>query len=107
MTLRDASDTTGSRTPSPRVILFVAGSERNSRMARENLKRICESDLHDKYQVRIVDVLVDVETALSHNVLLTPCLLIQFPEPAIMIVGNLSDAAAVQDALHSDPETSE
>jgi len=31
--------------PTYRLVLFVAGDERNSRIARENLERICREDL--------------------------------------------------------------
>jgi len=85
-----------------RMILFVAGDERNSRLARENLARLCESDLQGRCEVEIVDVLVNFAAAIEHQVLLTPCLLWVEPPPGAMIIGNLSDLKRVRSALHLD-----
>ena len=86
-----------------RMILFVAGDERNSRLARENLARLCESDLQGRCDVEIVDVLVNFAAAIEHQVLLTPCLLWVEPPPGgAMIIGNLSDLGRVRAALHLD-----
>jgi circadian clock protein KaiB len=88
--------------PNYRFMLFVAGEERNSRLARENLVRLCESDLQGRCDVEIVDVLEDFETAAKHQVLLTPCLLWIDPPPGAMIIGNLMDLERVRSALHLD-----
>ena len=85
-----------------RMILFVAGDERNSRLARENLARLCESDLQGRCDVEIVDVLENFAAAMEHQVLLTPCLLWVEPPPGAMIIGNLSDLERVRSALHLD-----
>ncbi len=82
-----------------RLILFVAGSGPNSRMARRNLDRLCREELHGRADVTIVDVCEDYRTAAAHNVFLTPCLIVLEPGPGAHIVGNLSDAGAVLDAL--------
>ena len=82
-----------------RLVLFVAGEEKNSRLARENLQRLCDAELGDDCEVRIVDVLEDFAPALAHNVLLTPALLVLAPPPETMIVGNLKDRGKVLTAL--------
>ena len=84
------------------MILFVADDERNSRLARENLARLCECDLQACCNVQIVDVLENFAAALEHKVLLTPCLLWVEPPPGAMIIGNLSDLERVRSALHLD-----
>lgn len=82
-----------------RLVLFVAGEEKNSRLARDNLQRLCDTELGDDCEVRIVDVLEDFAPALEHNVLLTPALLVLAPPPEAMIVGNLKNRDKVLTAL--------
>jgi len=81
-----------------RVMLFVAGEEHNSRIAKDNLARICRG-IEDRCEVQLVDVMQDFESALKHNILLTPSLLVVEPLPRVLIVGNLEDPAQVQAAL--------
>jgi len=88
--------------PKFQFILFVAGEEPNSRMAKENLALLCRDIPGDRYEVQVVDVLQDFDAALKYNILLTPSLLITEPVPQVMIVGNLSDLATVRTALQVD-----
>lgn len=85
-----------------RLILFVAGEEQNSRIAKENLSRICRDMLGGRCEVQLVDVLQDFDTALNYNILLTPSLLVIEPPPQILIVGNLNDMAEVRATLQVD-----
>ncbi len=85
--------------PKSRLILFVAGDERNSRLAKENLARICRDMLAGRCEVQYVDVVEDFDTAQKFNILLTPTLLVVEPRPQVMIVGNLSDMEEVCAAL--------
>ena len=81
-----------------RMILFVAGREPNSELARENLARI-GAGRDERWDVEIVDVLEDYEKALGYNILVTPCLVVLEPEPRVTIVGTLRDRAKVKAAL--------
>jgi len=78
--------------------LFIAGDEPNSKQARENLEKLCETHLKGHYKVEIVDVLEDFKAALENDILLTPALLVVAPEPAT-IFGNLSEKEKVLAAL--------
>lgn len=88
--------------PEYRLVLFVAGNEKNSRLARENLDRICREDLQGRCEVRVVDILEDFNAAIEHNIVLTPALQVIEPPIEEVIVGNLSDADAVRSALRID-----
>ena len=81
-----------------RFILFVAGEEVNSTLARKNLARLCD-ELGNNCFYRVVDVLEDFEAAVEHNILLTPSLLILEPKPGALIVGNLSDLNRLEQVL--------
>jgi circadian clock protein KaiB len=79
--------------------LYVAGSLPNSVQARSNLQRLCEEHLAGRCTVEIVDFLEDPARALADGVLVTPTLLRVAPEPRRMVVGALTDASVVLDAL--------
>jgi circadian clock protein KaiB len=82
-----------------RLLLFVAGDERNSRLARANLQRLCEEVNGDDHELEIVDVLEDSSSALEHFILVTPTLLRLEPQPEVRVIGNLSDLETVRSAL--------
>ncbi len=79
--------------------LYVAGDEVNSQLARENLKSILDKYLKDRYQLVEVDVLKDFTSALKDKVFVTPALVLERPEPRVMIVGNLGDRQKVVSIL--------
>lgn len=85
-----------------KLILFVINDGINSKHARENLERLCEKWLPDRYQIRVVDVMEDFQTALDNNILLTPSVVIVNPEPQITIHGDLSDPGKFIEALNLD-----
>lgn len=98
--MTQANQSENSEQPSAklRLMLFVAGEEHNSRIAKDNLARICRG-IEDRCKVQLVDVMQDFEAALKYNILLTPSLLVVEPSPQVVIVGNLNDPAEVQAAL--------
>lgn len=79
--------------------LFVAGNERNSYLAKINLKNICDNHLHGRHHLEIIDVLENVEAAVRNHVLVTPMLVLIAPRPEVTIIGNLSNTQRVLDAL--------
>jgi circadian clock protein KaiB len=85
--------------PGHRLVLFVAGEEPNSRIARANLDRVLSSEAAGEIDVEVVDVLQDSSLALKHQVLVTPALLQLRPEPRILVIGNLSETDTVRAAL--------
>ena len=77
------------------VRLFVAGDATNSRIARENLKRLRDKFPEDGFTVEIVDVNVCPEVALEEGVFITPALKVIEPAPGGIVYGNLSDFRAL------------
>ncbi len=82
--------------------LFVAGEEPNSRLARQNLERICRRHLAGRFRLEIVDVLSDYQEALRHEIFVTPALLGNGPGVEATVFGNLSDTEKVLTALKLD-----
>lgn len=81
------------------MLLFVAGDEPNSRLAKDNLKRICDAHLYGRCRPKVIDVMKDFQSALEHNVLVTPMLILVEPLPQARVFGNLSDSRKVVEAL--------
>jgi hypothetical protein len=86
--------------PRVHLRLFVAGNAPNSLAALRSL-RVLQEELDAgpvQVYVEIVDVSVDPTPALRDGVVVTPTLL-RAEAPGVRVLGNLSDAAAVRDAL--------
>jgi circadian clock protein KaiB len=80
-------------------LLFVAGQEPNSLLARQNLEEFCQANLADRYELQVINVFEDHRLALKHRVLVTPCLVMVAPSPSVMIAGTLRDEEKVRLAL--------
>ncbi len=83
--------------------LYVAGGAPNSAQAVANLNALCRAHIPDRYEIEIVDVFREPKRALADRIFMTPTLVRLAPAPVIRIVGNLSNADAVLQAL--GPET--
>ncbi len=75
--------------------LYVAGNGLRSRAAIETLTAMCEERLARRYQLTVIDVLVDPELAESAKILATPTLLRRKPGPPVRIIGDLTLTASV------------
>lgn len=75
--------------------LYVTGQTACSQRAIANLRRICDEDLGDKYQMVVIDVLERPELAEDERILATPTLIKEVPPPLRRIIGDLSDRERV------------
>ena len=71
--------------------LYITGHTPRSRLAIENLRRICENDLGGAYEMVIVDVLENPQLAEDEKILATPTLIKELPPPLRRLIGDLSD----------------
>jgi circadian clock protein KaiB len=79
--------------------LYVAGDALNACQARQNLSEICETHLHGRCTVEVIDVFLQPERALVDSVFMTPTLVILSPPPVRRIVGTLSQEQTVLRSL--------
>ncbi len=79
--------------------LYIAGRAPHSLRAMANLTAICEDYLIGRYEIELIDILIDPLRALADDILLTPTLVKIAPQPVCQIVGSLSDRPAVLLAL--------
>lgn len=91
--------------PPQRLLLFVAGNEPNSQIARTNLERLRSEAGSGLIEVQVIDVLEDGAPALEHRILVTPTLLRLSPAPKVVVIGNLSDLDRVRSALGAPVST--
>jgi circadian clock protein KaiB len=75
--------------------LYVTGASARTKVAVDNLKRICEQDLHGLYDLEIIDVLENPQLAEDDKILATPTLIKQLPPPLRRVIGDLSDKEKV------------
>ena len=75
--------------------LYVTGQTPRSERAIVNLRRICETELNDKYELVIVDILERPGLAEEEKIIATPTLIKELPPPLRRIIGDLSDSMEV------------
>jgi len=84
--------------------LYVAGETSRSRVALENLKRICEQHLSGRYELEVVDLLQNPQLAAGDQILAIPTLVRKLPEPICKIIGDLSNTERVLVGLDIRPQ---
>jgi len=79
--------------------LYVGGRAPNSIRALENLKRICENHLKDRYTIDVIDLLENPKQAKEDQILAVPTLVRKHPLPERHIPGDLSNTKTVLKTL--------
>ncbi|HEX7154128.1 MAG TPA: circadian clock KaiB family protein [Thermoanaerobaculia bacterium] len=79
--------------------LYITGDAPNSLQAMANLAQLCETHLPDRYEIEIVDVLLDPTRALTEKIYMTPTLITESPYPGHRIVGTLSHTEPILQIL--------
>lgn len=72
--------------------LYVAGDSPRSRTALANLKRLCEEQIKDNYDIEVIDLTKRPDLAKADQILAVPTLVRKIPEPMKRIIGDLSNA---------------
>ena len=83
--------------------LYVAGQTTKSVAALANLKRICETHLAGRYEIEVIDLLVNPKLAAGDQILAVPTLVRHLPEPIKKIIGDLSNEGRVLVGLDVQP----
>jgi circadian clock protein KaiB len=88
--------------------LYTAGQTPKSMAAIRNLKRICEQHLPGRYNIEVIDLMVNPRLAKDDQIVAIPTLVRKLPDPLRKIVGDLSDEArtlvGLQLRRHPEPE---
>lgn len=75
--------------------LYITGETIRSKQAIANLNKICQDELPDQYDLKIIDVLQEPEIAEKHKILVTPTLIRERPLPIQRMIGDMSDLKSV------------
>ena len=71
--------------------LYITGETARTRRAIANLRKLCEEELADSYELEIIDILEHPKLAEDERILATPTLIKQLPPPLRRVIGDLSD----------------
>ena len=71
--------------------LYVSGSTLKSALAVENIKRICEQHLKNRYDLEVIDIYQQPNLARDEQIVAVPTLIKRFPPPQRRLIGDLSD----------------
>lgn len=83
--------------------LYVAGQTAKSLAAVANLRRVCEEHLAGRYDIEVVDLLLNPQLAAGDQILAIPTLVRRLPQPLKRIIGDLSNTEKVLVGLDIRP----
>jgi circadian clock protein KaiB len=104
----DGDDAEGGR-PGPArphyvLRLYVSGTTARSGHAIASLKKICETQLKDHYDLEVVDVYQNPQATKDDQIVAVPTLVKLLPEPLRRLIGDLSDRERVLSGLDIVPK---
>ena len=71
--------------------LYVSRSTLKSKLAIENLKRVCEQYLKGRYDLEVIDIHKQANLARDEQIVAVPTLIKRLPPPLQRLVGDMSD----------------
>jgi circadian clock protein KaiB len=74
--------------------LYVSGTTPRSAHAITNIKKICEENLKDEYDLEVIDIFQE-RTKCKDNIIAVPTLIKSLPLPLRRLIGDLSDEEKV------------
>jgi circadian clock protein KaiB len=85
----------GSRLEKYVLRLYVSGSTSKSALAVENIKRICEQHLKNRYDLEVIDIYQQPNLARDEQIVAVPTLIKRSPPPLRRLIGDLSNLKKV------------
>jgi circadian clock protein KaiB len=75
--------------------LYVSGSTLKSSRAVENIKRVCEQHLKNRYELEVIDIYQQAKLARDQQIVAAPMLIKRLPLPLRRLIGDMSDQEKV------------
>ena len=75
--------------------LFVSGMTPRSTRAVQNVRAICETHLHGRYDLEVIDIYQQPTLARGEQIIAAPTLVKKSPAPLRYIIGDLSSTERV------------
>ncbi|MDD5250471.1 MAG: circadian clock KaiB family protein [Rhodocyclaceae bacterium] len=90
-----------------RLKLYLTDHTLRSRQALVQLRRLCDEQFPDRYELEVVDVLANPGEAKAQRILATPTVVRELPHPIRRIIGDLADIDKVLAGLALHPSKHE
>lgn len=71
--------------------LYISRSTLKSKVAVENIKRVCEEHLKGRYNLEVIDIHDQAGLARDEQIVAVPTLIKRLPQPLQRLVGDMSD----------------
>ena len=71
--------------------LYINDSTAKSRLAVENIKRVCVEHLDSRYDLEVIDIHKHANLARDEHIVAVPTLIKRLPVPLQRLVGDMSD----------------
>lgn len=75
--------------------LYVSGSTLKSSRAVENIKRVCEQHLKNRYDLEVIDIYQQANLARDQQIVAAPTLIKRLPLPLRRLIGDMSNQEKV------------
>ena len=75
--------------------LYVSRWTTRSRVALENIQRVCEEHLKGRYDLEVIDIQDQASLARDEQIVAVPTLIKRLPAPLQRLVGDMSDVDKV------------
>ena len=75
--------------------LYVSGSTLKSSRAVENIKRVCEQHLKNRYDLEVIDIYQQAKLARAQQIVAVPMLIKRLPLPLRRLIGDMSNQEKV------------
>ena len=84
--------------------LYVTGMTPKSINAIENIRKICEENLHGRYELEVIDIYQQPEFAKKEEVIAAPTLIKKLPLPLRRFIGDMSNKEKILVGLDLVPK---
>lgn len=71
--------------------LYVSRSTAKSKLAVENITRVCKDHLHGRYRLEVIDIYDQAQLARDEQIVAVPTLIKRLPLPLQRLVGDMSN----------------
>ena len=82
----------------------MAGATDRSRQAILRARQLCDSELHGRCELEVIDVYQQPILASDGQIVATPTLVREFPRPVRRLIGNLANTAGLFVGLDLDTQ---
>jgi circadian clock protein KaiB len=84
--------------------LYVTGMTPKSINAIENIRKICEENLQDRYELEVIDIYQQPEYAKKEEIIAAPTLIKKLPLPLRKFIGDMSNTEKILIGLNLVPK---